>query len=287
MFQLGDLRIYPICDSKTLSDPGGMFGLVPRKLWSRVKTPNEEHLIDANSLCLLVQAGGKNILVDTGMGEGKLDEKGLKRWGLTRPYGSLFGALGRAGLTADDIHIVINTHLHADHCLGNTRPTPDGGFEPSFPNAVYYVQARELEDARHPNERTAATYLAVNFEPIAQRGQFHLLDGDAPIVDGVRVVVTRGHTPAHMSVVLEGGGQSALFVCDMASMSVHFEKLAWMTAYDVEPLLTLESKRRWQAWALETNALLFFVHDWEIPAARLVKGADGALMLQPEALTYL
>lgn len=286
MFKVGDIEIYLIQDSVTHADPGGMFGLIPRFLWSRYIKPNEHQLIPNNTLCLLVKTAGKHILVDVGFGENKLSEKLLKHWGLTRPRGSLLDALGRLGLAAGDIDIVINTHLHADHTWGNTAIAEDGTVLPVFPNAVYFTQRREYQDATHPNERTRATYLAENFVPLVQSGQMKLLDGDTEFVRGVRGVVTPGHTPGHMSVVFESGGQAALFVCDMASMAPHFERLAWMTAYDVEPLVTLETKRKWQQWALEHDALLFLVHDTQMPVARLKLAADGKPQLQAVEYIY-
>lgn len=287
MFTVGEFEVHLICDSQTLSDPGGMFGLVPRKLWARIKPPNEEHLITSNSLCLYIKAHGQHILVDTGMGSNKLDAKGAQRWHLSRPHGSLFDAIGRLGLAPSDINLVLNTHLHADHCLGNTTFTESGVALPSFPNAKHYVHQRELSDARQPNERTAGTYFGFNFEPLVESGQLTLIEGDTEILPGIKMVNTPGHTPGHCSVVLESQGQYAMFLCDLSSMAVHFEKLAWMTAYDIEPIHTLETKRIWQQWAIEHNALLFVVHDREIPAARLVKGEDGNLTMQPVPYEYL
>ncbi|MBZ0286691.1 MAG: MBL fold metallo-hydrolase, partial [Anaerolineae bacterium] len=139
---------------------------------------------------------------------------------------------------------------------------------------------REYEDAMRPNERTRATYMLSNYEPLHESGQMRLLDGDADLAPGVRGVVTRGHTPGHMSVLLESNGQHLMFVCDMASYAIHFERLGWMTGYDVEPLETLETKRRWQAWALETNAILVFPHDTQRPVGRYVMGEDGKASVQ-------
>lgn len=286
MFQIGDITIHLLCDSKTMIDPGGMFGLVPRPLWSRYYPPTDDHMIPSNELCLLVQTQGQNILVDTGMGLNKLDERAIRRWQLTRPHGSLFDGLARLGLTAQDINIVINTHLHADHCTGNTTFNPDGTLVPSFPKARHVVQRREYDDATHPNERTRGTYYPHNFEPLMLSGQLELLDGDTEIVSGVRAVVTPGHTPGHMSVVFESNDQYAIFLCDLASQAIHFERLGWMTAYDVEPLVTLETKRHWQQWAIQHDALLFVVHDWQTPVARLVQDDSGKLTMQAVPYTY-
>lgn len=280
MLQIGHLRLHLINDCRVKSDPGGMFGLVPRALWAPLMPPDENHLLTMHHHCLLVQTGDKNIVVDVGYGH-KLLEKQQRILGLERPNGSLLDGLARLGLSPADIDLVIDTHLHGDHAGGNTRLDEQGRVQPVFPNAEYVVQRREFEDAMRPNERTRATYLLENYQPLAESGQMRLLDGDTELAPGVCGVVTPGHTPGHMSVRLESGGQHAAFVCDMASCAIHFERLGWMTAYDVEPLVTLETKRRWQQWALETGALLIFPHDPLRPAGRFLPGDDGKPRVQP------
>ena len=190
------------------------------------------------------------------------------------------------GIAPGEIDIVLDTHLHDDHCSGNFRLNADGIREPAFPNAAYLVQRREYEDAIRPNERTRATYLPDNYVPLYQSGQLQLLDGDSQIASGLSAIVTPGHTPAHMSVRIESAGQQAAFVCDLASLSVQFERLAWMTAFDVEPLVTLETKRRWQGWALETDALLIFPHDAVRPVGRLTIDENDRPKIQPLDFAY-
>jgi glyoxylase-like metal-dependent hydrolase (beta-lactamase superfamily II) len=274
MLQIGDIRIHLINDANVLVDGGGAFGVVPRALWRHFFPPDDDNLIPMTLTCLLVQLGGRNIVVDTGIGT-KLDSKGLAIWHLTRPNGGLLDGLARLGLGAEAIDLVIDTHLHADHAGGNTRLDQEGRLLPTFPNAEYVVQRREFEDAMRPNERTRATYLPANYEPLHTSGQLRLLDGDTELSRGVYSVVTPGHTPGHMSVRFESGGQHALFTCDLASYAVHMERLGWMTAYDVEPLVTMETKRRWQQWALERHAALIFPHDELRPVGRLELDDSG------------
>ena len=275
MLQIGDIHIHLINDGEHWIDPGGMYGLVPRALWRTYSTPDDDQLIQSALNCLLVQAGGKNIIVDTGYGD-KLSEKMQRNLKMQRRGGGLPGGLARLNLSPEDIDLVIDTHLHGDHASGNTVIEPDGTVRPTFPNAEYVTQRREYEDAMRPNERTRATYHRENYEPLVQSGQMRLLEGDTELAPGVRGVVTPGHTPAHMSVIFESGGQHAMFVCDMSSFAVHFERLGWMTAYDVEPLVTLETKRRWQKWALAHDATLIFPHEPLRPAGRLTE-AEGKL----------
>jgi glyoxylase-like metal-dependent hydrolase (beta-lactamase superfamily II) len=287
MLQIGDIRVHLMNEHFSKVDPGGAFGLVPRVLWSPLLPPDEDQLVPMCATCLLVQTAGRNIVIDTGYGD-KLTDKQIANFRLQRPQGLLPDSLARIGLSADDIHLVIDTHLHGDHAGGNTRFGEDGKtILPVFPNAEYVVQRREYEDAMHPNERTRATYFPINYQPLYESGQLRLLDGDTDLAPGVRGVITRGHTPAHMSVLLESGDQHLMFVCDLASYAIHFERLGWMTGYDVEPLETLECKRHWQQWALETNAILVFPHDTQRHAGRYVMGKDGKGKVEPINETWI
>jgi glyoxylase-like metal-dependent hydrolase (beta-lactamase superfamily II) len=274
---LGSLEVHLVSDGVVWVDPGGLFGLVPRALWGKTIQPDEKGRIPMALTCLLLRSGGKTIVVDTGLGE-KLTEKQKDTWGLQRPEGSLLEGLARLGCAPEDVDIVLNTHLHWDHCGGNTlggqaKPVP------TFPRAEYITQRLEFADAATPNERTRATYLSENFMSLVQEGQMRLLHGDTRVTDEVRAVITRGHTRGHMSVLLESAGLHGLYVADLATYATHFEKLGWMTAYDVEPLETLETKRQWQKWALERDALLIFEHDTYVPIGRL-KEEEGKMKIE-------
>jgi glyoxylase-like metal-dependent hydrolase (beta-lactamase superfamily II) len=274
VFHIGDLQIAPVSDGRVYIDAGGPFGLTPRALFRSYLEPDANNLIPMALTCLLVRAGSTTIVIDTGLGD-KLDERARRNWGLNRDHGGLLDNLARHGVRPTDVDMVIDTHLHADHCAGNTRFTADlAGVEPVFPNAHYVTQRREYDDALHPNERTRGTYYSANFQPLVQRGQMRLLEGDTEIAPGVFGVVTPGHTPAHMSIRFESQGQHGLYVADLASYAAHFERLAWMTAYDVEPIRTLDTKRYWQQWALDHDALVIFEHDPHLITGKLRQTGD-------------
>lgn len=261
-------------------DPGGALGLVPRALWAEAQPPDGRGLVPMDLNSLLIRTAGKTILVDTGLGD-KLPPKGIRQWNLEWPEGTLLENLAAQGVKPEAVDIVIDTHLHADHCGGNTTHR-NGELLPTFSNAEYIVQRMEFADAMHPDPRTRGTYLAENFVPVWSRGQFRLLHGDAEILPGVRCVVARGHTRAMQCVLLETEAQSVLFITDLASYAVHMERTAWVTAYDVEPLETIASKQTWQQWALETNALLVFQHDCHVRTARLRRDDEGRLKIERE-----
>ena len=267
-FQVGNIQIAVLNDGIVYVDAGGPFGLIPRALYKSILLPDESNLIPMRLHSLLIRTGGKLILVDTGLGD-KLNARQRANWGLEQPGGGLIAELARQGVRPGDIDLVINSHLHADHCAGNTQFNADGvSVRPTFPNAIYVTQQREYQDAMRPNERTRASYIPLNYQPLYEAGQLRLIDGDTEITPGIFGVVMRGHTPAMMGIRIASGSEQALFVADLSSYAVHFARLGWMTAYDVEPLETLESKRHWRQWALETRALLLFQHDPLIVAGR-------------------
>ncbi|MBM2842834.1 MAG: fold metallo-hydrolase [Anaerolineales bacterium] len=269
--KIGDLELHLVSDGLVQVDAGGPFGLVPRGLYQRTFPPRPDNTIPMSLTCLVVRSRGQTILIDTGLGE-KLSDEARLRWQLERPEGGLVTQLAKLGIAPEDVDIVIDTHLHADHCGGNTHSS-EGAVEAVFPRATYLVQRIEWAEASHPDARTQGTYLPENFQPLLQAGRLRLLHGDTTITDQVRCVVTPGHTRGHQCVVLESGDWCGVFVADLASYAVHFERLSWMTAYDVDPLQTLRTKTIWREWAAERGAWLFFEHDAALPVGRLER--DG------------
>lgn len=282
--KIGDLELHLVSDGLVHVDAGGPFGLVPRALYQRTFPPRPDNTVPMSLTCLVVRSRGQTILIDTGLGE-KLSDEARLRWQLERPEGGLVTQLAKLGIAPEDVDIVIDTHLHADHCGGNTRG-PEGAVEAVFPRATYLVQRIEWAEASHSDARTQGTYLPENFQPLLQAGRLRLLHGDTTITDQVRCVVTPGHTRGHQCVVLESGDWSGVFVADLASYAVHFERLSWMTAYDVDPLQTLRTKTIWREWAAERSAWLFFEHDAALPVGRLERdGRNFRVVAEADAAT--
>lgn len=274
-------ELYLLNDGVVRQDPGGPFGLVPPALWQRTLPQEDWAQIPMVLRSLLIRSDAKTILVEMGLGT-KLDEAALAQWGLERPEGGLLEGLHRLGTSPEDVDLVINTHLHADHCGGNTRMEA-GSPVATFPRAEYWVQRLEWAPASFPDERTRNTYFAVNFSPLVSEGRMHLLQGDTRATREVSCVVTRGHTRGHQSVLVEGLATPVLFTGDLASLAAHFAHLNWLTAYDAEPLETLRSKRRWQAWSVERGARVICAHDQYQPVFR-VEQVDTKLRLRAAAL---
>jgi len=262
--QLGDVCLRLASDGTYWEDGGGLFGLVPKALWQEVWVPDERNRLPFALRSLLIETPSHQILVDTGYGD-KLTVK-------QRSFVSLAGerrllrSLSTLGVQPEQIDIVINTHLHNDHCGGNTQIAVGGELQPAFPRATYCVQRLELADASFPNERTRSTYIQDNWSPLEKAGQLRILSGDTRLANEVRTIVTPGHTRAHQCVVVESGGQTALFLGDVASWPIHIERPAWVPAYDVEPMVSIETKRNLARWAIEQHVLLIFEHHLDVAA---------------------
>lgn len=250
-------------------DGGAMFGVVPKPLWERRIPADARNRIPLALRCLLIETPAALVLVDTGVGN-KEDQKFHDLYGIENQGEPtrLEDAIAAAGHRPDDVGIVISTHLHFDHAGGNTLRDPDGHIRPAFPNARYVVQRGELEFAGLPNERIRASYMASNYQPVADAGLWELVEGETEIVPGISVAPTPGHTPHHQSVRVRSEGQTACFLADLIPTSAHLP-LPWIMGYDLEPLVTLESKRALLERARQEDWLLVFEHDPSVPWGRL------------------
>ena len=267
----GERTITVLSDGIQRLDGGAMFGVVPKPLWQRRIVPDERNRIQLGMRCLLVEHEVGPVLIDTGAGNkesAKFHEiYGVENRGEHGPTALEDGLLD-VGVRPEDIALVINTHLHFDHAGGNTVLETDGRIRPAFVNARYVVQAGEYAFATHTNERTAGSYFPHNFVPLAEANRFDFIDGEKEIVSGIRSVHTPGHVPWHQSLLLESHGERALYLGDLIPTAAHVP-LPWIMGYDVEPLVTLETKRRILARARDEEWLLVFEHDASTGWARL------------------
>lgn len=277
--KLGAFEIYPVSDGRFRLDGGAMFGVVPKALWEKCCPADEFNRIPLSLTALLIRANGKNILVDTGLGP-KEDEKFQRMFAVERTP-TLLESLKRLGLGRDDIDMVINTHLHFDHAGGNTMQE-NGSVVPTFPNAKYFIQHGEFEDAARANERTKASYRRDNFTPIAHVNQWEFLHGDTEILPGITAVVTAGHTRFHQAVKIESEGQTAFYLGDLIPTISHLP-LPYIMGYDLFPIQTLETKRWVLDRAFEERWLLLFEHDPLVQGGYVRKDQEGKYFLREVA----
>ncbi len=278
--KLGDFQLRRISDGDIWLDGGAMFGLVPKPLWQKKMPSDENNRIRLGLNCLLVQNGKHNILLDTGCGQ-KYTDRQRQIYGLESQTGILH-VLGHFGLAAEDIDLVINSHLHFDHCGGNTS-WKGSDLVPTFSKARYLIRRREYEDACHPDERSRATYFAHNWRPLEEYGLLELVDEDGEVAPGVSLIATPGHTPGHQSVKIESGGHTVFYIADLCPTSAHVP-MAWTMGFDECPRTTLETRKRIYPLALQERWLLFLEHDPEIYSGYLACDR-GRYELEPVAWT--
>ena len=277
--RVGKIRIHALDAGIVGLDGGAMFGVVPKPLWERKVTPDGRNRIPLALRCLLVEAPEALVLVDTGVG-GKEDAKFRDIYAVHNEGSPtrLEDSIRAAGFRPGKIDLVVLTHLHFDHAGGSSRIGSGGRIEPSFPNAEYIVQRGELEFSRLPSERIRASYFQRNIQAVSDAGLWRLAEGDGTVTRGVKLLRTPGHTPYHQSVLIESAGETACFLADACPTRAHVP-LPWIMGYDVEPLVSLETKRRLWRRARDEEWLLVFQHDTEFVWGRL--GEDGRSVHPP------
>jgi glyoxylase-like metal-dependent hydrolase (beta-lactamase superfamily II) len=272
----GEIEVRPIHAGTFWLDGGSMFGVVPKTMWVKKMIPDEKNRLAFAANSLLVRASGKTVLIETGNGT-KWDPKlrDIYRFSDGDP---LMGSLAKAGVKPVEIDLVINTHLHFDHAGGNTR-LADGRAAPAFSNARYVVQKAELDHAMQPTERDRASYYVHDFVPITEAGLWQLVDGDTEILPGISVVKIPGHNLNIQGVQIKGGGKKLMYVSDLIPTRHHLP-LPWIIAYDLYPLTTLETKRKWISEFVKDEWIVVFGHDPDFPAGTLHE-QDGKAVFEP------
>jgi glyoxylase-like metal-dependent hydrolase (beta-lactamase superfamily II) len=358
---LGDFELSIFSDGTYPLDGGAFFGVIPKVMWSKKVVADERNCVTAGLNSLLIRTGKQNVLVETGMGN-KLSDRVIKFYG--QPA-KLLDNLSAAGIAPDDVDIVINTHLHFDHCGWNTVRDKNGRIVPTFPRARYYAPEGEWQYARRPSERDAISYIADNYDPLVASGQMTLLKGGEEIVPGISVQTFPGHTAHMMAVIVNGQagiglslerarlsaapsakaenqgchpeepacgderperaarspsaeredtnrtpgarpyahkagkgtasavpqsaendaalaaeGTVACYISDLIPTTAHID-LTWGMGFDLYPLDTIESKKRYYAQAIPERWLTVFTHDAKIPWAYVEMDEAGKIVARP------
>jgi glyoxylase-like metal-dependent hydrolase (beta-lactamase superfamily II) len=277
--RLGEIEVRLLGDGTFRLDGGAMFGVIPKPLWEKKSPADERNRILMAMNILLIRAAGKWILVETGAGD-KWDAKRRDIYAVG-DANRLPERLAGAGVAPEKIDIVLNTHLHFDHCGWNTR-MKDGRAVPTFANAEYIVQRGEFEHASSPSDRDRASYMTENFLPMRETGQWKLLDGPGEIVPGIEVFVVPGHNANMQCVKISGGGKTVFFLADLVPTAAHIGYV-WIMGYDLYPLTTLENKKKWLPMAAREGWTVIFGHEPKMPVAKLIE-RNGAIEAQAASL---
>jgi len=253
------IKVFPIHTGNFKLDGGAMFGVVPKSIWSRSYSSDENNLITLAMRCLLVVAGERRILIDNGIGD-KQDDKFFSYYQLSGDE-NLLGSLHKVGYKPEDITDVFLTHLHFDHCGGTVRRKYDhSGYELTFPNATHWVSKSQWDWATHPNRREKASFLSENIMPIAESGKLELFDGPFSLIHGFDVRIYNGHTVGQAIPFIKVGGKTVVFMADTTPTTAHVP-LPYIMSYDTQPLVSLAEKEAYLLEAAENGYILFFEHD--------------------------
>lgn len=269
---LGDFELTAVSDGTYHLDGGNFFGVIPKILWQKKVVADENNLVPSGLNSVVVRTGDKTVLIETGIGN-KLPER------MARIYGQpakLLDNLHAAGLAPEDIDIVINSHLHFDHCGWNTV-LRGSTIVPTFPRAKYYAQAGEVEHGHRQLERDAISYISENYDPLIAKGQMTLLQGDAEILPGISVRVFPGHTRYMQAIIVQSGGKTACYISDLIPTSAHLD-LTWVMAFDLFPLDTIESRKRYYEKAISEKWLTMYTHDPNIPWSYVERDGKGRMV---------
>src|SRR5215467_13398268 len=276
--RLGDFEIHLMVAGGWHPDGGTLFGVVPKSLWERRRPADENNLIRTACVAAVVRYRGRTIVCETGIGT-KLSEKQARQFGLWEPD-SLLTSLQRLGVRADEVDLVLTSHLHWDHAGGLTRREPDGRLQVTFPRARHVVQRAEWDFALHPDPRSRAGYMEDDLLPIAESGLFEFVDGEAEILPGLWARQTGGHTPGHQLVVVRASDDLACVMTgDLVGLRPNL-RVPWVASADLDVLLTIEEKTRLLAEASAHRWLLVLGHEVNQPAGYV--DAEGEWTPAPE-----
>jgi glyoxylase-like metal-dependent hydrolase (beta-lactamase superfamily II) len=276
---LGDFELTILSDGTYFLDGGAMFGVVPKPLWEKRAPADEQNRILLGLNTVVVRTGKHNVVIETGIGN-KLSDKLRDIYGAKQQLPNAFEA---AGIRREDIDVVINSHLHFDHCGWNTTRTPGGRIVPTFPNARYFAHRGEVDHGHLQLERDAVSYISDNYDPLVASGQMTLLDTfpgqTEEIVPGISVECYPGHTAQLLVVHIDSGGRRACYISDLIPTSAHLD-ITWVLGYDLDPVACIEQRKRFYARAIPEEWLVLFTHDHHAPMGYISLSDKGKPVLQ-------
>ncbi|MDH4127537.1 MAG: MBL fold metallo-hydrolase [Spirochaetota bacterium] len=271
--KIANYDIYTIEAGRFRLDGGAMFGIIPKPLWNKKIDSDDNNKINLTLRCLLLKSDNKNILIDTGIGN-KFDNKEKSIFQVCHSKSSLESSLNELGLSKYDITHVILSHLHFDHAGGATERDDMGNLNPSFPNAVYYIQRKNLEWALNPSDKDRKSYLKEDIQPIIEQNKLKILSGDVDLFPNIKLLVINGHTVGQQMVKISDKNTTLLYCADLIPTTSHLSP-HWIMAYDLYPLKSIEEKKNILLKAYNKNWILFFDHDPNIEACTIKHNEDN------------
>jgi len=275
---VGDFELTSLSDGIYFLDGGAMFGVVPKPLWQKRAPADEQNRVLLGLNTVIVRTGKHTIAIETGIGN-KLSDKLRAIYGAQEQLPRAFAA---AAIRPEEVDIVINSHLHFDHCGWNTTRTPDGSIVPTFPNARYFAHRGEVNHGHLQLERDAVSYISENYDPLIASGQMTLLDTEpgetTPIIPGISVECFPGHTAQLLAIHIESAGQHACYISDLIPTSAHLD-ITWVMGYDLDPVTCIAERKRFYSRAIPEKWLVLFTHDHHTPFAHIALNDKGKPVL--------
>jgi len=256
--KVGNYTLYSIETSQFSLDGGAMFGIIPKTLWEKEAPADEYNRIQMVTRSLLVVSNERKIIIDTGNGD-KWDDKNRSRYNIDLDKINLSSSLEKYGFIPADITDVFCTHLHFDHAGGNTS-IEDGKIVPTFPNATYWIHQDNWDLANSPSEKDRGSYLAENWSVLAENGMIEYVTDRKEFLPGIEIMLTYGHTIGMMHPLIKDGNNTVFYAADIFPMAAHVP-LAWVMAYDLNPVQTIKEKRSLLPTMVDKNWTVFFEHD--------------------------
>jgi glyoxylase-like metal-dependent hydrolase (beta-lactamase superfamily II) len=272
---IGDFELNICTDGTYLLDGGAMFGVVPKALWQKRMVADDDNRILLGLNTAVVRTGKHVVVIETGIG----NKQPPKLQAIHQNQALLPASLAAAGVSPDEVDIVINTHLHFDHCGWNTTLHPDGSVTPTFPNARYFAHRGEVQHGHLQLDRDRVSYLSPNYDPLIHSGQMTLLDdervhSDPKICDGISVELFPGHTAHMLGVHIESAGRHACYIGDLIPTAAHLDP-TWVMGYDLDPVECIAQRKRFYQRAIPEQWLVLFTHDHHTPLAKLALNEKG------------
>ena len=269
--QIGKYNLKTLMSGFFALDGGAMFGIIPKPLWEKTNPADDLNRVTLSTRNLLLVSDVKKILIDTGMGK-KWDEKSKNIYRID-PTLELEPALELCGIKSDEITDVLLTHLHFDHTGGSTK-LENGKLVPAFPNAKYYVQKKNFEWAMNPSERDRGSYIKDNFEPLFKEGVLHLIDGEIDFDENISFRIINGHTFAQQMIKISDSTNTILYCADLMPFVSHV-RIPYVMGYDLQPMITVQEKKKYLQLAADENWHLYFGHDPQFAAATVKHTEKG------------
>jgi glyoxylase-like metal-dependent hydrolase (beta-lactamase superfamily II) len=278
---LGDFELTICTDGTYLLDGGAMFGVVPKTLWSKRTPADADNRILLGLNTVIVRTGKHTVAIETGIG----NKQSPKMRALQQNQELLPASLAAAGIRPEEVDIVLNTHLHFDHCGWNTTLLPDGSVRPTFPNARYFAHAGEVAHGHLQLDRDRVSYLSPNYDPLIATGQMTLLTTEAiasapEIIPGISVELFPGHTAQMLGIHIASRGQHACYIGDLIPTAHHLDP-TWVMGYDLDPLECIAQRKRFYQRAIPEQWMVLFTHDHHTPAARVALNEKGKPIARP------